>query len=297
MIMFVSVKAKKSPAIRPVNDTIASCMPKIIADLESKSFAITNKILYPEYQYHRQKISYLLLDDCVLWCKIFAVMISEKVLYLIGGPNGSGKTTLAQELTNKHKNLKFMNADNIATERNVSIVDAGRIVLKDMEYALKNGDSFIWETTLSGTYHTKFIKMAHDANYKIIFSYVMLASPEQNIARVQQRVALGGHNVPEEVLRRRYLKSVMNFKPVCEISDSWILYYNGDKRIIEIARGGNTQFSITDAAGYEQCQVTYKNALEEIIRLADKGAKHAQRVANQAGINPVFEKLCLDHHR
>lgn len=224
--------------------------------------------------------------------------MAEKIVYLIGGPNGSGKTTLAQELLNKYNNLKFMNADNIAAERNVSIVEAGRIVIKDIEYALKNGNSFIWETTLSGTYHNKFIDMAHKADYKIVFSYVMLASPEQNIARVQQRVALGGHNVPEDVLRRRYLKSVMNFKPVCEMSDSWILYYNGDKRIVEIARSVNrTNMVITDDVWYKQCQITYKNVLEEIVRLADKGAIRAQRVANQAGIKPVFEKICLTNYR
>ncbi|MBR4507771.1 MAG: zeta toxin [Alphaproteobacteria bacterium] len=219
-------------------------------------------------------------------------MLVEKTLYLIAGPNGSGKTTLARELLNKYPDLKFMNADEVAAARNLGMVDAARIVLNDMDYTLNNGESFIWETTLSGTYHNKFLKLARDSQYKIIFSYVMLASPEQNIARVQQRVALGGHDVPDDVLRRRYLKSIMNFKPVCQMSDSWILYYNGDKKIIEIARGNGTDpISIVNDDGYKKCQIVYNSALEEIVKLANTGALHAQRVARANGINPVFEKI------
>lgn len=219
-------------------------------------------------------------------------MFEEKVLYLIGGPNGSGKTTLAKELLNKYPDLKFMNADEVAAKRNLGMIDAARIVLEDMSYTLDQGKSFIWETTLSGTYHNKFIKKAHEANYKIIFSYVMLASPEQNIARVQQRVALGGHNVPDDILYRRYLKSVANFKPVCDMSDSWILYYNGDKRIVEIARGEHDKMvCIADKEAYQKCQIVYNNVLEEIVKLANKGALHAQRVARQAGIDVVYEKI------
>lgn len=219
-------------------------------------------------------------------------MITEKTLYLIAGPNGSGKTTLANELLKKYPDLKFMNADEVAATRNLGKVDAARVVLNDMDYALNNNEPFIWETTLSGTYHNKFLKLAHEAQYKIIFSYVMLASPEQNIARVQQRVALGGHSVPEEVLRRRYLKSLMNFEPVCEMSDSWILYYNGDKKIVEIARGDkNHQVLVTDTDGYKKYQIAYNHALEEIVVLANRGALHAQKVARRAGINPVFEKI------
>lgn len=219
-------------------------------------------------------------------------MIAEKTLYLIAGPNGSGKTTLANELLNTYPDLKFMNADEVAATRNLGMVDAARIVLNDMNYSLNQGQSFVWETTLSGTYHNKFLKLAHEAEYKIIFSYVMLASAEQNIARVQQRVALGGHGVPEDVLRRRYLKSIMNFESVCRMSDSWILYYNGDKKIIEIARGDKAnQVCITDDAGYKKYQIAYNHALEEIVVLANRGARHAQKIARQAGINPVFEKI------
>ena len=219
-------------------------------------------------------------------------MITEKTVYLIAGPNGSGKTTLAKELLNKYSDLKFMNADEVAATRGLGMVDAARIVLQDMNYSLNNGESFIWETTLSGTYQNKFLKQARDAQYKIIFSYVMLASAEQNIARVRQRVALGGHNVPEDILRRRYLKSIMNFAPVCEMSDSWILYYNGDKKIIEIARGDNTTNEmIINDNGYQKYQVAYNTALEEIVTLANRGARLAQYIARQHGIHPMFEKI------
>lgn len=218
--------------------------------------------------------------------------MSEKIVYLIGGPNGSGKTTLAKQLLYKYPDLNFMNADEIAIKQNLSVINAGRAVLKEIQNLLNNGKSFIWETTLSGMYHIKFIDMARQNDYKIMFSYVMLASPEQNIARVQQRVALGGHDVPEDVLRRRWVKSMMNIKFACQMSDSWILYYNGDKSVVEFAHSDNDgQIFITNDAGYKQYCLTYKQAQEEIIKLANRGAKHAQRIAREAGINPVFQSL------
>ena len=121
---------------------------------------------------------------------------------------------------------------------------------------------------------------------------MLLASPEQNIARVQQRVALGGHNVPDDVLRRRYLKSIKNFVPVCQMSDSWVLYYNGDKKIVEIARGDKkTNTIFIDCDGNNIVQIANNTTLEEILKLANRGARVAQSVARQNGINPVFEKL------
>ncbi len=197
--------------------------------------------------------------------------MNDKMLYLIGGANGSGKTTLAKELLKQYPELQFMNADEIAAECGLNSIDAGRIVLNKMRNALDTGVSFIWETTLSGGYQKKFLRMAHDAGYSVIFSYVALATLDQNVARVQQRVALGGHDVPVDIIRRRYESSKTNFATTCEISDSWIEYYNGDKKIIEIERGG-----------------TDYGMFEEIKWLANCGAARAQFVAERAGLTPMY---------
>ena len=219
-------------------------------------------------------------------------MITEKTLYLIGGPNGSGKTTLAQELLDKHPNLQFMNTDIIQANYNLGQYDAGRMMLQNMSSALKDGKSFVWETTLSDMYHIKVLNRARDAQYKIIFSYIILSSPDQNIARVKQRVALGGHNVDDDIVRRRYYKSIVNFETVCRMADKWILYYNGDKKISEIARGNKDGVAfIANDKNYKTAQVLYDSALNEILELAADGAKHAQRIAARAGVNPVFKHL------
>lgn len=201
-------------------------------------------------------------------------MTNTKVLYLIGGSNGSGKTTLAKELLKKYPDLHFMNADEIAAEYGLDSIAAGRILLQKMHDALESGFSFVWETTLSGGYQKKFLRMAHDAGYTVIFSYVTLASPEQNVARVQQRVALGGHDVPEDVIRRRCVASEGNREPTCEMSDSWIEYYNGDKQVVEIERGG---------ADY--------GMFEEIKLLANYGAARARIIANRAGLHPMYKNI------
>lgn len=208
----------------------------------------------------------------------------DKVVYLIGGPNGSGKTTLAHELLRDYPNLKFMNADEISAQYHVSIIEAARIVINNVVNTLNSGESFVLETTLSGTYQNELIKNAHEKDYRVVFSYVMLASPEQNIARVKQRVQLGGHNVPEDVLRRRYIKSIKNFIPVCEMSDSWILYYNGDKQITEIAHNTDKCVVIKDKDKYNE-------TLREIAKLADRGAQNAQKIAQRAGIDVMYERF------
>jgi predicted ABC-type ATPase len=214
---------------------------------------------------------------------------SDKVLYLIGGPNGSGKTTLARELIGDNPNITFLNADDIARDYNVSPLKAGAILMDKMHHGFSVHASFAFETTLSGRYHNSVIKHAKSDGYKIVFLYVFLSSVEQNIARVRQRVALGGHDVPESTIRRRYSKSIMNFEPVAKQSDQWELYYNGGTQYELLAHGIHEQVSIINNPMYSMfMERSAKILSDHLLELAQRAACRARITALNAGVPVVI---------
>ncbi len=207
----------------------------------------------------------------------------SKVLYLIAGPNGSGKTTLAQEIINENPGIKFLNTDDIERENNVRPQVAGRMVLQKMKQLFSAHDSFIFETTLSGK--NNYIKQAREFGYKIVFVYVLLSSVEQNIARVRQRVALGGHDVPEDVIRRRYYRSLLNVDAVQAQADQWEFYYNGEDRYELIARGIGDQINVINNPRYKSFIERRGRILSEhLLELGRCAAKKARFAAITAGV-------------
>ena len=131
-----------------------------------------------------------------------------KKLYIIAGPNGSGKTTLAKELVKEDK-IAFLNADEIAKKRSDKFgIKSGRILLTKLDE-----QTVVLESTISGVYHFGVMERAKRLKYEIIFIYIFLDSVEQNLLRIKQRVAVGGHDVPETDVRRRYERSMSNFWP------------------------------------------------------------------------------------
>ncbi|MCL2184013.1 MAG: zeta toxin family protein, partial [Chitinispirillia bacterium] len=129
----------------------------------------------------------------------------KKYMYLIAGANGSGKTTLAHELLREEKGLTFLNADEIAAGiGDTAGIAAGRILLTEVGRVLADGKSFVMESTISGSYHLRILREAREKGYEIILIYVFLDTIELNIARIKNRVKLGGHDVPAEDVIRRY---------------------------------------------------------------------------------------------
>lgn len=210
---------------------------------------------------------------------------SDKVLYLIGGPNGSGKTTLARELIGDNPTISFLNADDIAREYNVSPLKAGAILMDKMNHIFSMHGSFAFETTLSGRYHNNVIQRAKSDGYNMVFLYVFLSSVDQNIARVRQRVALGGHDVPESTIRRRYSKSIMNFESVAKLSDQWELYYNGGASYELLAHGVREQIKIVNNPLYSSfVERRAKILSNHLLELAQRAAHRARATALNAGV-------------
>ncbi len=149
-------------------------------------------------------------------------------LFILAGCNGAGKTTAAYTLLPHILAIKnFVNADEIA--RGLSPFDvesvafeAGRIMLQRIDYLLANRLNLVIETTLSSRSYVQTIGRAKAAGYVVNLLYVWLESPELARQRVAFRVAAGGHNIPSDVIDRRYRRSIQNllklYLPICDRS-------------------------------------------------------------------------------
>lgn len=195
---------------------------------------------------------------------------NKNVLYIIAGANGSGKSTLANVLL-KEKNLKFLNADEIAKEIapgaiNSVPISAGKVYFQRLNDFFKNNYSFAVESTLSGNNILRIIKQARKQNYKIILIYSFLKDCTVCIERVKKRVKNGGHNVPEEDIVRRYYKSVVKFwYNYKNIVDEWTLFYNGyDYAPVVVTFGAGDNFEIINEELYKNF-VNKLNIAEEKI--------------------------------
>ncbi len=141
----------------------------------------------------------------------------KPIIYLIAGCNGAGKTTFAAEFLPKEvKCLRFFNADEIArglSPFNPSIVamKAGRLLLNEVHNSVSRKETFALESTLSGRTYLKLLGTALVKGYEIEIHYLCLATPAQAVARVRQRVRMGGHNVPSADIRRRFTRSRAHF--------------------------------------------------------------------------------------
>lgn len=162
-------------------------------------------------------------------------------LYIIAGCNGAGKTTAAYSLLPEvFQTVEFVNADEIARGLSPFNVDsvafqAGRIMLERMDYLLQENKSFAFETTLSGLSYLRFIRTAKMKGYEVVFFFVTLNTPELAEQRVAIRVAKGGHDIPQDVIARRYWKGIHNFSKYATEADDWYLYDNSGKEYILIA--------------------------------------------------------------
>ncbi|MGD0654859.1 MAG: AAA family ATPase [Thermoguttaceae bacterium] len=169
-----------------------------------------------------------------------------KKVIIIAGPNGAGKTTFACEYLPREADCpEFINVDLIAAglspfgpER--AALRAGRIMLQEIHQRIQRGESFAFETTLSGRNYIRLIPQWRDTGYHVKLLFLSLPAVELAIARVASRVAQGGHAVAEDTIRRRFDSGQRNFYNVyCQIVDSWILYDNSGSAPFLISCGDN----------------------------------------------------------
>jgi predicted ABC-type ATPase len=143
---------------------------------------------------------------------------------IIAGSNGAGKTTFARSLLPlDHPECSFLNADEIQREgpQFASPVAAGRELLTRLGNLISAGQSFALETTLSSAMYARQIPGWRTLGYHMWLYFLEPVSADFAVARVAQRVAAGGHGIPEADIRRRFARGIALFPTYQKLSDAW----------------------------------------------------------------------------
>lgn len=173
-------------------------------------------------------------------------------LIVVGGPNGSGKTTVAMRYSS-HVGLPYLGADamaeTLAPTSPASVrIQAGRQYLKAVEEQIRGRQGCVIESTLAGRTLRPMIQEAIDRGFEVAMVFLFVDSPDICVARVAERVRKGGHDVPEEDIRRRFRRSIENFWQIYRyMADTWVLVYNGGSQLQDVSIGTHRTTVVRDS--------------------------------------------------
>ncbi|MES2779444.1 MAG: zeta toxin family protein [Bacteroidota bacterium] len=181
-------------------------------------------------------------------------------IYIIAGPNGAGKTTASMTILPDVLHIKeFINADAIAagiSPFNVESVafQAGRIMLERIQQLINENQSFAFETTLATRSYIDLVKYAQLKGYHVTLLFFWLQNPELAKSRVATRVKQGGHNIPPEVINRRYIRGINNlFNDFIHLCNVWTIFDNSNTHPELIAKGlGSSEIEIINKYSFKQ---------------------------------------------
>lgn len=162
-----------------------------------------------------------------------------KIYTIVGGVNGAGKSSLTGVLKAERNDLgQIIDVDRIAAENNGDNYRAARIAITKMERFITRGITFTQETTLSGHMVERTIMKAKNADYDIHLFYVGLSSAEESINRIKNRVKKGGHDIPDEDVKRRFdhrFDDLIRVLPYCDE----VKFYDNENRFDNVAEYRN----------------------------------------------------------
>ena len=180
---------------------------------------------------------------------------------IFAGPNGAGKSTHADAILAALGIETFVNADYIArglSGRNTDVVafEAGRIMLKRLRQLGEARADFAFESTLSSRTFAPFIRNLKAQGYAMAIYYFSLTNAQLAIRRVKLRVALGGHDVPSDVIKRRFERSLSNFFTLyAPLADQWAVFDNSTSvHALPVAKQIETQLTVTEATTWLKLQ-------------------------------------------
>ena len=136
---------------------------------------------------------------------------------VLAGPNGAGKSTIAPVLLPRTLGIvDFVNADDIARglsayDSDSAAIEASEIMLRRLRTLAEARVNLAFETTLASRSLAPWLKELIAGGYEFHLFFLWLPSADAAVARVAERVRVGGHHVPEETIRRRYDRGLRNF--------------------------------------------------------------------------------------
>jgi predicted ABC-type ATPase len=179
--------------------------------------------------------------------------------YIIAGPNGAGKTTFATDFLPKYAHcLEFLNVDLMAAglspfDPDAAAIPAARLLLSRMRGLVRQRKNFGFETTLAEKGCVRVLRDMRRQGYHLHLFYLWLPNVEMAIARVARRVEQGGHNIPEEVIRRRFSAGMRNLAEFyLPLFDAWMLFDSSTPHPRKIARHDGERTEVLDAHLYER---------------------------------------------
>jgi predicted ABC-type ATPase len=159
----------------------------------------------------------------------FAEFDRRPIIVAIAGPNGAGKTSFFHSHL-AQAGLLFVNADVLAAEFATGPYDAAGLANALRRELLGRRESFVFETVFSDPAGEKvaFLDEAARCGYTVVLCYIGLSSPDQSVERVAMRVSQGGHDVPDDKLRSRYLRTLRNLRNAVARLPYVLIYDNSD---------------------------------------------------------------------
>lgn len=192
-------------------------------------------------------------------------------LYIISGPNGSGKTTASYSVLPELLDCQeFVNSDEFAKHLSPfapesAYITASRLMLKKVQYLFDRREDFCIETTLATRALIKMTRSAQEKGYYVTVLYFWLNSPDIAVQRVASRVKAGGHDIPEETIRRRYRMGLNYlFHSYMQTCDKWILADNSNPPFEIVAEGSKKGLIIRDMERYNTIRALVTDTFEPI---------------------------------
>lgn len=182
-------------------------------------------------------------------------------VFIVAGPNGAGKSTFARLFLPDYADCKeFVNADLIAAglspfNPESLAIEAGRLMLDRIETLARSRVDFGFETTLAGRGYVPLISKLKSEGYRVNLFFLWLSGPDLALKRVRDRVRTGGHHVPDEVVRRRYKRGLVNFFRLYRpMLDSWLIFDNSWSLPKMAAFGFDDQYVVFEPEIFRQIE-------------------------------------------
>lgn len=172
-----------------------------------------------------------------------SMLVMKPKIVVFAGPNGSGKSTVTDHCVIAGE---YINADAIQKYTQCSAMDAAVEAERLRESALLSGIDFTFETVLSTERNLNLLQRAKQKGYFIRGYYVLTCTADINVVRVKARVALGGHDVPEDKIRQRYDRAMQLIPRFVDVCDVCSIYDNSGEVPTRIFKKSKTDSIISE---------------------------------------------------